>query len=160
MYEYDAAAPSTYSELIGAFELQPANMGGYAIRIGPSAQGARVQVGYAATPKQRNVLKAAFTDRNGQPPQSEFSLAIDQAQTVQTGDFFPSVATDGQNFLVAWNHKVIDDSNPASGSVTSYVQTQLYNASGVAIGAPQSYSSLHSKVVAFDPLSDPFFDYE
>ena len=103
---------------------------------------------FDVTSVQRNRVKGRFIDENGDPLSPTAFTALDIFDVGDNNtfraDLFPAVATNGDNFLVAWNYKVVTGLTldlvnfDWDVEMQSYVKTLLVDASGSAIGSTQT----------------------
>ncbi len=109
-------------------------------------------------PVQRNRVKARFVDRNGTPISSTLDNFTNSQTWQGAGRFFPSVATDGENFLLAWQYKgiftgALTGSPPRRAmEVQKSVEVQLINAGGTVLGS-SSFSPYDSANYAYSDFN-------
>jgi len=173
MYDADGGG----LELIGTFRLRPERMEdnytAWFQKIYPPEDvcpgqpndrcAVDVRLSISTAKEQRTLLKGAFAGPDTTLYKPLFPLTTNGGadQSEKKGDFFPAVASDGETFLVAWNHKVVRNLGSDRGNVSSFIKTQLYDRFGTPIGNVQTLIDGVIKDVDYDHFSPlGFFDYE
>ena len=81
------------------FDLGPSNKNG-------DNYGVKVRVNVTVPQQQRYLLAGAITDSQANLVAGQFNLVSPVAAS-NVGDVTPAIASDGQNFLVVWNRKIV-----------------------------------------------------